>query len=1258
MVPYRRNADMPLLPYERQLIEALGCTEDEYREFVQQAERRAYVRPAGYEHIPDIRMDPVSIIVSLVVGVALSAASYLLTPKPKLASSGRSPRQRQLAGIDGASSYSPTQGFESIQELASYGNVVPIAFTKREEHPEGYNTGGLLISPAMVWSRMKSFGGFQVLEMVAVVGQGTVAQPDRAGIFLGNNAIDAIFDDQFQFFWNTGGSSSSRLKGANLIYGSLSSPQPPGSSSDGFICPTKNGTEDTGFSGAFTASNQTRFGVSFGIPNGTPYRPNWEIVSVLKSQDDDAQRQQVTNQRKFVDPYLRNSEQFGGGQSSSSLLDSGMPGIGRNYARHVGIVSHNGYVLPDPAVGTSEYNTTKWIGAFKTERSVQKGDTIEIYVGYGRQDVKPFEAFGSDSTPVRLDDVRSATDAEAVKFDRAFSKGAIFMIGRSVWQVTERPAEPYVPGGAYSTIRLKCIESWSVAQNKIGLIAKKVLLQPGSLPYGVDIEEVYYPILKVDFGSIRNTRPCDVTELGIKSQVWVQFNGITNFNSVPSPNELARFNRKDIQVREGKNTSYGRRTSFFALDARPANSEPYKNATENDGFTNLTLFAITGSAPQDIFSFIRIRHPSEGMFEYRLRPFPSVVFGEQTQGTQSIFELDGSSPYQEESVSTYLGIFTVGGRGRYIQPQDYWTHPQMAAKPEELNNLIYGEMLPTPFVTIAGTVEFLGAVNASTGAPIEWFTLSNIMAAASGVDPSYIGQVHVFSTWSYTKEAPTRTVTMRVTLRCFYRLQAGLGKTLWWEIISTSIAAITGNWPNGSLFTKNATSTAGTPFDFKYRLNSASVYTPYDTPKSVTRVWEYYSGIAEVSHYGDLIAHSCDNGPEHEVVYVNESLSEDLPVTYKGCAMAGLKLQSSNNFNSLDQLRCYIKTGLAVQRLTDGGTGASNLFTDLAWYLATNLDTGAGALIDESLIDRDQLAATGAYLRANKLFFDDVIAEPINLRSWLAEKASSMLCFIAIKNGKLSINPALPTNSSNVIANVAPRISAMFTDGNIIDGSLSVEWLELEERKMFQAAVIYRYTPLNELPQQETVIVRYAGSGAAELPIEEFSLPHVTSSDHAIKAAKYFLALRKHITHTITFQTLPYGLSLAPGEFIMVAVEQSPYSPANNGIVRDDGTVVSVEPLADGSYSVFCWERSQTTISEGTLQISNGIATSLRNTVFSVKNSQVTNQVYQVEAIDVNEDGIVSIKASSFPVDSQQRSLIAADVASSSTFEVIGGGIN
>jgi hypothetical protein len=50
-----RPYDPPLLPYEVALIEALGCTEQEYRQFVRHAQLHARVRPAEYAHIPDVQ---------------------------------------------------------------------------------------------------------------------------------------------------------------------------------------------------------------------------------------------------------------------------------------------------------------------------------------------------------------------------------------------------------------------------------------------------------------------------------------------------------------------------------------------------------------------------------------------------------------------------------------------------------------------------------------------------------------------------------------------------------------------------------------------------------------------------------------------------------------------------------------------------------------------------------------------------------------------------------------------------------------------------------------------------------------------------------------------------------------------------------------------------------------------------------------------------------------------------------------------------
>ena len=107
--------------------------------------------------------------------------------------------------------------FNRILPVAK-GQVDPTIRTATREQ------AALLISPQLVWSRMKSWGGYQIAEIVAIAGQGNMARPELAGIFLGNNALDGIYEDYFDFYWNGGFEvlgAGSRLRAYNLRYGSL-----------------------------------------------------------------------------------------------------------------------------------------------------------------------------------------------------------------------------------------------------------------------------------------------------------------------------------------------------------------------------------------------------------------------------------------------------------------------------------------------------------------------------------------------------------------------------------------------------------------------------------------------------------------------------------------------------------------------------------------------------------------------------------------------------------------------------------------------------------------------------------------------------------------------------------------------------------------------------------------------------------------------------------------------------------------------------
>ena len=104
--------------------------------------------------------------------------------------------------------------------------------------------------------------------------------------------------------------------------------------------------------------------------------------------------------------------------------------------------------------------------------------------------------------------------------------------------------------------------------------------------------------------------------------------------------------------------------SFFALDVRPSNYDESKSA--NKGWVNIGpyLFAVLGNSPVDVYSFIRIEHPERKQFEYRLRPFNSAVFVEQSNGEGDVFVLDGGRfGAQGWEGSTIYGTFQIGARG-------------------------------------------------------------------------------------------------------------------------------------------------------------------------------------------------------------------------------------------------------------------------------------------------------------------------------------------------------------------------------------------------------------------------------------------------------------------------------------------------------------------------------------------------------------------------------------------------------------------
>jgi hypothetical protein len=217
-----------------------------------------------------------------------------------------------------------------------------------------------------------------------------------------------------------------------------------------------------------------------------------------------------------------------------------------------------------------------------------------------------------------------------------------------------------------------------------------------------------------------------------------------------------------------------------------------------------------------------------------------------------------------------------------------------------------------------------------------------------------------------------------------------------------------------------------------------------------------------------------------------------------------------------------------------------------------------------------------------------------------------------------------------------------------------MQYLPAETRRNFIANVVWRKETPNKFPETQTLTMRWNESGGENYPMESIDLSNFCcSEEHAKLVAILQLSLRRRTTHSVSFQTSPYGLALAPGDYIRVDTVASPYQSANNGIIESDGTIISAVALVDGTvYPIFYYRRDMEEIAEASMEVEDGKATdpSLFDSVFTLQYQARGIGVYQVMELTLEEEGPVTIKATEHPVDGNGSSLIAADLLNPSSF--------
>lgn len=1255
---------LPLLPFERQLIDFLGCSEDEYRFFEAEVRRRAQERPAEYAHIPDIRCDPATTaaLVSLALGLVFQGVAYLLTPKPKAPEQADPIKQRRLGSQRGQQRFNPAYGFDGVQEIAQYGDRIPILFGDYQIQSFGA-TGGIMTQPQLVWSRTLSYGSHQAVRLMFVLGEtigsGT-KRPELGGIYIGNNGLSLQSPDRFAFYYRPGTTSSGDLSGritaSNFLYGTRGSNSAgdPWTGTDIFVCPTTFGADRPGFSQTYQPTNATTFGFYNPIKNGTAYRLNWRVISRPKDSGDDGER--IRSERKKIAGPVADAK------------DAGMPGVGAGYSPCMGLIGYNGSIYKTP-----------------TEVTCKVGD----YVTY-RINTRKFTRADLNipaSSGVNVDDINNATDSARQAADQTLQVGEQIQIGNCLFKVESRTNDIYRLKGPTIDIVLRCTEIFG-SQNAIGIagtlaVQEKVFTSKGggdsadpppNNPADGYCGPSFWPLGQVAIGSIRNTRPIEATEIGLRSQVWNKASGLCNFQNVPRAPKLLEFDEDNTNLTSGTIDKYMARASAFAIEFRPATARI--DGTVYPWYRIREEFVVVGSRPVEQFNFIRLKPEIPGQYEYRFVPRPGVLLEKYLADDAKFVVMTGTqvSPnYANTFTSDSYGSIRVTCSGTSVLAKTYFSNSEL----------------------IDGATEGYTEVSSNIPTAIGWsgtYTGASTTGAPSGAQGGYCYErlgdpgtayINGYTSINYNVKFSVnvdggKTLALVIGGRAkigSIEYQQKYGTPYQWDPDSITIALqgsnsgdyqSTGDWSVGTVVNDiitpssgntwanvNGLTQVGTSFTITSVASSTTTVSAEDA-----RTFERVSQIADVSHYDELSKSHFD-GPEHTISYVNECISntdaagEEIAPQYDACTTMGLVIRSSKSVNRIDQLNVWMPKGVDCYNWLTGATGASNLFCDLVYYLLTNTRAGLGSVISTDLIDTEGFSTTARFLKTNNIYFDGAIADARNFRETVSELAPYNLCSFVIRSGKFSIVPALPYDANGTINPKALPIAAMFSDGNIIEDSFEIDYLDADERRDFRAIVSYREGVKNAFPTNRTIAVRWNEAGSEADPQETFDLTSFcTHKEHALKVARYLLSIRRRVRYVARFKTTPYGLNLAPGNYIKVVTQTTPYHASRNGVVREsDGVVLSADTLADGTYTVSAYRPGSESVQTISLTISGGRVTNSANwgIVFTIGSTAVEQNIYLVEQLTLDEDGLVNVVASHVPTEGG-ASVVATDVITANRF--------
>jgi hypothetical protein len=411
----------------------------------------------------------------------------------------------------------------------------------------------------------------------------------------------------------------------------------------------------------------------------------------------------------------------------------------------------------------------------------------------------------------------------------------------------------------------------------------------------------------------------------------------------------------------------------------------------------------------------------------------------------------------------------------------------------------------------------------------------------------------------------------------------------------------------------------------------------------LTNEWDLFSVRSDTD-----IQFSFESGPEFAITAVTEQQLGELTRKYDAMSMLAFGVFSGRGVQDLRSVTAYVTNG-KDSFVVDEETGATSKDVNSTSYAPdifadTVLDkeNGIGKYAKPSGVEWQMLALSKRFCKNNglgcQLFMDPLISEAGSWRQFWAEVAPYSLLEFAKIGGKETLVPAVPVNNAG-LANRRVTISALFNQGNILEGSYREEFLDYGTNVQdLIATVIYRETESDDVfPRNASVDVRLRDTDESNAIRQSFDLSqYVTQREQAVLFAKLLCNQRRWARRGVEFQTFPTDSPISPGAYIYVDIGLNTWDQITSGVVMDNGELNAplTDRIRDGQYSVLVHKAGDRVRTFDNVPVSSGRAPSLREyagSMFVLGAAANRKRVFRVTEVVMSEEGEVTVKALEHP---------------------------